>query len=680
MHLNRLELQGFKSFAKKTSLVFPKSSDGRRGITAIVGPNGSGKTNIVDAIRWVLGEQSLKTIRGKKGEDILFAGTAKRPSVGMAEVSLYLENDGQSLPLDWKEVTISRRAFRDGENEYLINKNKVRLQDITLLLAQGQFGQKTYSVIGQGMADAILNASPFERKDFFDDAAGVKQFNIKKEQAISKLEHTKENLAQAEVLLQEIEPRYRSLLRQVKKLERREERQSELRELQKKYFGHLWLSLKEDLSQIEALLGRQNEKVAEKEEEITNLKNQMARLEQEETKQVSNEEHFQKIISLHHALLKMLENQETIATSLIKEKIQEIVAQLEAWRLAPTSSPGEGVLRIFFDLQKEFLKKQDELRTMLEKQQEFSISRARLDTKRDDLIKQITQELSVGQETIENFFLGTEKLKTETEIAELEIAIGRAKDNLEIIGGIDPEIVKEFEQTKTRYEFLKTQSEDLKNAMAATQEIIKELDQKIQEQFASAFQEIQKKFSYFFQNIFSGGQATLELIQEKEEIHELSQALNPEDGEENTDETIKNLENQQNDEPQKDQKIKFGIEIKASPPGKRVKSVASLSGGERALTSLALLYAILAYRPPPFIVLDETDAALDETNSRKTLEILKNLSKDVQCILISHNRATMEQADTLYGVTLGDDGSSHLLSLRLEEAERLERPLETLTK
>ena len=115
----------------------------------------------------------------------------------------------------------------------------------------------------------------------------------------------------------------------------------------------------------------------------------------------------------------MLENQETIATSLIKEKIQEIVAQLEAWRLAPTSSPGEGVLRIFFDLQKEFLKKQDELRTMLEKQQEFSISRARLDTKRDDLIKQITQELSVGQETIENFFLGTEKLKTETEIAEL---------------------------------------------------------------------------------------------------------------------------------------------------------------------------------------------------------------------------------------------------------------------
>ncbi|MFA6909298.1 MAG: AAA family ATPase, partial [Patescibacteria group bacterium] len=154
MFLEKLEIQGFKSFANKTSLEF------KREMTAVVGPNGSGKSNIADAVRWVLGEQSMKLLRGKKSEDVIFSGSDKKTQLGMAEVSLYLNNEDRSAPIDYSEVVITRRIYRDGTGEYLINKNKVRLHDILLLLAKSHFGQRAYSVIGQGMIDAILVSSP----------------------------------------------------------------------------------------------------------------------------------------------------------------------------------------------------------------------------------------------------------------------------------------------------------------------------------------------------------------------------------------------------------------------------------------------------------------------------------------------------------------------------------------
>ena len=240
MYLKRLEIQGFKSFAPKTVLDFLPPKDGRFSITAIVGPNGSGKSNISDAIRWVMGEQSLKTLRGKKSEDIIFSGSEIKGQLGVAEVTLVLDNSDKRVLEDYSEIVVTRRFYRSGEGEYLINNKQARLYDIHLLLAQAQFAQGSYSVVGQGMIDRLLISSPTDRKDFLDEAAGIKEFQIKQHQAELKLRHTEENMLQAERLLAEVEPRLKILARQVKKLEKRQEVELELREVQEKYYGTIY--------------------------------------------------------------------------------------------------------------------------------------------------------------------------------------------------------------------------------------------------------------------------------------------------------------------------------------------------------------------------------------------------------------------------------------------------------
>ena len=237
MWLQRIELVGFKSFANKTALEFLPPTAESRGITAIVGPNGSGKSCVVDAIRWVLGEHSMKLLRGKKSEDVIFAGTPKRPRLGVAEVTIHLNNEDGGAPIDYSEVVIGRRVYRSGESEYLLNGTQVRREDIILLLAKARVGQRTYSIIGQGMVDQFLLASPAERKTFFDEAAGIRPAELKRDQAAGKLDRASENLRQGETLLAEITPRLRSLVRQVKRLERREEVERELRQLLEQTYG-----------------------------------------------------------------------------------------------------------------------------------------------------------------------------------------------------------------------------------------------------------------------------------------------------------------------------------------------------------------------------------------------------------------------------------------------------------
>jgi chromosome segregation protein len=250
MYLQRIELQGFKSFASKTVLEFPavnsvahSANNGIGGVTAIVGPNGSGKSNVVDAVRWVLGEQSLKLLRGKKATDVIFAGSAQKSQLGLAEVSLYLNNEDRLAPVDYSEIVITRKLYRDGDSDYLINKQTVRLFDVVMLLARANFGQNTYSVIGQGMVDRIVNYSAQERKDFFDEATGVKQFQIKRDRSVSKLKKSRENLERVKTLLQELDPHLKSLTRQVNRLQKRKEVEIELRDLQIQYYGRLWLDL-----------------------------------------------------------------------------------------------------------------------------------------------------------------------------------------------------------------------------------------------------------------------------------------------------------------------------------------------------------------------------------------------------------------------------------------------------
>ncbi len=234
MKLQHLEVQGFKTFATKNEFVFPT------GITAIVGPNGSGKSNIADAVRWVLGEQSYSVLRGKRTEDMIFAGSEQRPRAGMAEAFLTLDNTNGWLPVEFSEVVIGRRAYRSGENEYLINGSRVRLKDVMELLGASGLARRTYTVIGQGLVDQALSLRPEERRTLFEEAAGIAHYQSKRDEALRKLDETQRNLERARDILAEIGPRLRALQRQSERSQQYERLVGELRDLQRTWYGYHW--------------------------------------------------------------------------------------------------------------------------------------------------------------------------------------------------------------------------------------------------------------------------------------------------------------------------------------------------------------------------------------------------------------------------------------------------------
>lgn len=872
MYLEKLEAQGFKSFAQKNVLVFPGMLGGdRRGITAIVGPNGSGKSNVADSVRWVLGEQSMKTLRGKRSEDVIFSGSAKLGKLGMAEVSLFLNNEDGKAPIDYSQVVLTRRLFRDGNSEYLINNNRVRLSDIQILLAKASFGQRTYSVIGQGMVEGFLNTSLGERKEFFDEATGIKQYQIKRDEALNKLLASYENLGQAQMILSEIEPRLKSLTKQVNRLQRRGEIEAELQGLHTVYYRQLWHEINEKLyscnkqvleletsrqekekklyqlnsrlsqlerqkssgdhfNELQAELAKlQNQKdslnkqiaridaelelkleasgefdlswLKNKQQELTeaaklnneelavlgssleksralvnglreeqsdiigkirNLNNglirtnsklpidkinqlnddllslfsklesaeQLADLEQVRAILSEIKSDLQKILNLsggenntaeleraQKQLLELAMRQEELSLA-INEKSQELYSQSErhkllgekkhslnnelnsiAGKLAARSSKvdhgqiakdREGLLKELaalegkiaiikaevnqlsvkeaegrsqlFEIQKNIQVLQQEINQVVNSLNDIKISSTRFETRLEDLEQEIRRELGRVKE------IRDQKNDGHVEMDPLAEKIRNLKRQLDHIGGIDPEVEKEFNETRDRHDYLSGQTNDLDNTIGSLEKIIKELDVIIKEKFDKEFKVISAKFEEYFRILFNGGQAKIIKVMEGDEEMELEKldgAPKPAMSEDDKSVKIKRIKYLQ----KHNATGLAGIEIQATPPGKKIKSVTMLSGGERALTAIALICAIINVNPSPFVVLDEVDAALDEANSERLAKILDDLSHKTQFIVITHNRASMRRANVLYGVTMGDDGVSKLLSIKLDEAE-----------
>ncbi|MFA7319326.1 MAG: chromosome segregation SMC family protein [Parcubacteria group bacterium] len=774
MYLKKLEISGFKSFANKTTLDFlvTEGSQKELGTTAIVGPNGSGKSNVADALRWVMGEQSMKNLRGKKSEDIIFAGSGKKARLGSASVTLYLDNSDHSMPLEFEEVSITRKIFRSGESEYLINGSRVRLQDIADTLAQAGVGKESYAIVNQGMADSVLNATPLERRTVLEDAAGVKQYQIKKERSLRKLESTKQNLARVKELTEEIKPHMRLLKRQAEKAAQSESVARELREKQTTLFSYLWhnfqreqstfneakddigrsmMNIQREVDKLNDELSKEN-KQEEKDEELPKMENDLrqkrnalsqldrelivleGRIEIEKERQknmrlieeiriesipvdfgyvknaiielkadqekliqrlaeVESLDELQDIREYARAISQKLfelkadiekgkkdmqtdnieaekEHQEKAEkfekeratqvamieemskrTGILREEIakNEMEAKILEKKIEEAAAEGRESRQKFFEVERKLRVSQDELNKFKDRFNEAKIALARVEVREEDLRREIKEAIKIEPEELP---VVTEKVERPI----IEHEIGKLKTQMEQIGGIDPMVIDEYEETNKRYEFLSTESADLEKAMISLREVIKEMDQKIEKEFATTYEEINKEFTKYFRIIFGGGNAHLTKVRVQSARRRLKD-LSEEEGEKISEEEL----------AEEEEETQTGIDISACPPGKKIANLTMLSGGERSLTSLALLFAIISHNPPPFAVLDEVEAALDEANSKRFGRILTELSGNTQFVTITHNRETMRQASLLYGVTMGEDGISKLLSVRLDQ-------------
>jgi len=759
MFLKRIEISGFKSFARKTMLEF-SGEQGSFPLTAIVGPNGSGKSNIADAIRWTIGEQSAKHLRGKKSEDVIFAGTGSKARLGSASVSLFFDNSDKKIPVEYAEVVVTRRIFRNGESEYLINGARVRLLDITDLLAQASIGKDSYSVITQGMSDAILSATPLERRMMLEEAAGVKQYRLEKERSLRKLESTQENLVRVDALLVEIEPHLKNLKRQAEKASRGTEVATSLREKQIQRFAFLWHMFEKERKEFEGISGSDSARLRELEQQSEAVNRELV----EESKRVETpktEMHGKDIRTLRESLygvdreLSVLSGKREIEEERRKprevvesvavdrefvrkhlaeirshqeklidrlshveslDELQELrelarVIQTRLSELHGHAGAGTVVTRHTIELSAEELARSDEKlgafrneeRRLAEKQQslqeeisieerrreeesrrleesrrkffelerkardiqleisrlkdienERRVRRARVEVREEDLTKEILEELRVKPEDLvwNGEIIDAEKFERD---------IVRLKVELEHIGGIDPLVIEECAETEKRFSFLATESADLKKAAQSLRQVVREMDMKIHAAFEGTWKEVHREFDRYFKIIFGGGEAKLlkvpvERRSGSDSIGESSEEADS--GRVDSEEDALDSEKRETD---------VGIDIVASPPGKRIANLAMLSGGERSPTALALLFAIISNNPPPFAVLDEVEAALDEANSKRFSDLLSELSERTQFVAITHNRETMRRASLLYGVTMGDDGVSKILSVRLDQ-------------
>lgn len=748
--LKELSISGFKSFAKKSELEFTVP------IAAIVGPNGSGKSNVAESFRFVLGEQSVKSMRGKRGEDLIWGGSSQVARGNRASVTILLDNSKRVFPLDFEEIKIERIVHRDGQNEYLLNDSVVRLKDIQELLASANIGSTGHHIISQGEADRILSASAKERREMIEDALGLKVYQYKRQEADKKLTKTLENVAHVESLRREALPHLKYLEKQVQKIEKSLEIQEQLKQVYAEYlrredtyiaFHHdrlitkkrepeeklkaVMKELQEAKELLKATEAKQDSDLLIKTEEAVRIaieerqkaereyskyEGQILLLERRlneyekrakstEGKAVpyadllglvkSVEQQVEKVIQhsdvsllqraladIVHRLKIFVERSEAVPDSnreydeaelkRLKDELQKLAkkvevaqatevkakaeyAKLEAEKVSEANQ-GREAERIVFrlvgqerELESELERIERELSVLERDRQEFKEELqeavALLGRGASDYFNFIVKDGS-GSEVSEDKIVNEDRGEQRRRRHELE----KLKIRLEELGiGATEDIIKEYNDAKERDAFLAHEIADLESSIEKLRALIAELEEKLEEQFVVGIEKISTEFNRFFTLMFGGGEAGLVKVATKtNEAEEGMEGVSEED---------------------EDKKVKEnGIELSVKLPNKRVRGLEMLSGGERALTSIALIFAMSQVNPPPFIILDETDAALDEANSRRYGDMIEELAKRSQLILITHNRETMSRAGVLYGVTMGGDGVSKLLSIKFDEA------------
>ncbi|MBT9171006.1 MAG: Chromosome partition protein Smc [Actinobacteria bacterium] len=843
MYLEKVVLKGFKSFAEKTELVFEP------GISVIVGPNGSGKSNIVEAIAWVLGEQRVKSLRGTRMEDVIFAGSPSKKPLGIAEVSLVFDNSDQRISLEFSEVAITRRVYRAGGSEYFLNSAPCRLNDILEVIFDAGMGRELHSIVSQGGLEEIILSKPLDRRMVIEEASGIVKFKRRREKTLRRLEATEENLLRVKDILREIDKRITPLKAQAKKAEEWTNLEKRLREVEidrslallqrlnvelegleeekrkrleglgsiaklmeekirraknldsrlpgfrnsyasmlekrsrlQKEQGRLESLLlmtaskesylKRDLASVRAeaqSLDRDLTEVAQKEEELQlakdlfNQKNielkelrekagkiqmEMGLLDikrknnwrllektagrmdgaitraKEELQKVDilgvireikkgnslrSSEKYQEIIralnSLEVVIIPALKeicqlNEERKNLSLSSLSLEEEVRVLEAEERelqqrkmelkVDIGTVGERIVsyesllkgRRTADLhgRKETLQKEitglenslnsvrelGELGRRLKKtedlfrkglegeladpqeyqvfsqelqkvQKEISDLRSRQEQEREEVhrIELAMTEAGVKRQELlsemeEKFGSAWSMAQREgravSDIEALEREISDIRRRMGTIGPVNPLAAGEYARELERRNFLLSQIEDLEKSRDSIRKILREIDLKTEEMFYNSFEEIDRRFRDIIKVLFPEGDGCLEVDDEE-----------------------------------------GGIEIHIKNGSRRSDKLSLLSGGERALVSLAFLFAIYEARPSPFYVLDEVDAALDDVNLARFIALLENFKERHQVIVVTHQKRTMEIADVLYGVSMRPDSISKVISEKVEE-------------
>ncbi|MCX6756777.1 MAG: AAA family ATPase [Candidatus Nomurabacteria bacterium] len=740
MRLSYITIQGFKSFAKKTTL------DVTHQVTGVVGPNGSGKSNIAEAIRFVLGEQSMKSMRGKIGSDVIFKGSEHLSPLSKASVVMFIDNREKTeishasetlAPfLIYDELVLARTIYSDGTSDYTLNDAKVRLKDVQELLSFAGIGGSAHTIINQGEADRILLSSPRDRKEALEDALGLRIYHMRLNESKRKLERVKTNVHEVELLRLEIKPHLTSLEKQVKKIESEAEECLNLQRLLIAYLNreeaeinilherirekgtsaalsHITDSINKELNLLKnKSYDKKDSSILEKQTlqaEIKSLylrRDQFVktegRLETEKSyleKDLNLEKELKEIIISYENFTKThkefkvdfsmlsqyisdkdIENSQNKVIDLSKKvedfftlhnseeisKKEKILKDIEQIVLEiQTHKEKERTLDVEIkSLQEKLANVEEDAKTEITSRHEEEKKVMILESKIRELdstialIKQEENELALRKQYFDSLLkegvaiigqniliykdsVPEEKYK-ETPKADLLRAIERSKLRIEEAGVQNrEEVLAEYKTTKDRDEYLTKELTDIKDSEQKLLILIDDLTKSLTEKFNIGVLEVSKVFSEFFGEVFVGGKGKLSLVQlvkVDEEGNEI---------------------------------IEQGIDIDVSLPNKKVKEINMFSGGERALVSIALLFAMSSITPPPFMVLDETDAPLDETNAQKYGVMLQRLSEKSKLLVITHNRETMNHCDMLYGVTIGVDGSSKLLSIDFKKAEGL---------
>jgi chromosome segregation protein len=709
VHLRSIRLRGFKSFPDPVEVRFEP------GVAVVVGPNGSGKSNIADAIVWAAGSLSPTELRAEKPDDVLFVGGPGRGPAEFAEVELLFDNEGGEGPIEFSELSIARRLHRGGEGEYLVNRARVRRTDVVELLAEAGLGTELHSVIGQGRVEQILGSKPAERRALIEEAAGLGRFKQRRHRAELRLARVAIQVDRARDLEGEVRKRLRPLALQATAAQRAEKLAGEIGR-------RLTRIAASELERVERRLAEVAERRAEAElerkrrdEKLAGVLEERRRAEEELAEAARRHEQataaLYRLRSARERVELRHEQAETTATSLRADAAtprlpvvgeatyENALAAARKWTVAPSDfsraltrlreAYNEGVdavlvhaaSKVWFASGSIGRAEESTRSTALETLADTSeraakvlghaaLAAARFETPlrarvdaggsrsgelgeelRGIGARETELRLAAGEAAERLAAVGIEAAGLEREredilarlpegeapepltdeqVDELRAEIARLERRRETLGQVNPLAAEEHAREKERLEELVRQREDLERSLAELEKLRDELADTVERRFEETYRAVERHFAEVAGTLFPGGKGRL--IREDDE-----------------------------EEP--------GIEIELQPGGKRVTRLSLLSGGEKALGAISFLFALFLARPCPFYLLDEVEAALDDTNIGRFVELLRRFSDRAQFIVVTHQKRTMEAADILYGVTMGGDGVSEIVSKRLESSQ-----------